>query len=542
MAAPGVILKELARTIHCRDGETVLQAAQRNGINLTTACGGVGTCKTCLVRITNGAASDDAGNHGLTEAQLASGWRKACRFLPAGDCTLHMTPRILAEGAQKRVLVPDFPPLPVDRDITGAAHTRVPDVARPLGIAVDLGTTSLAIFLADLETGETLGLIEAPNAQNRYGADVVSRLAHAIRGDTEREELRKTIVNCLNRNIRELCRFTGCRKEWVVEIVIAGNTAMHHLFAGYPIRDLALAPFTPHVSKALVLDARDLGLDLHADARAYLPAIIAGYVGSDHAAALLGAGLGGDTKTAPVLLVDIGTNTEISLLHGGTLASLSCPSGPALEGGEIDCGMRAVDGAIDSLRITGDSVDFSTIGGAAPAGICGSAVIDIVAALYHSGNADKRGRLIEGHPLIRTVNNRRELVLHKPDDMDDEDITFSQADIRAVQLAKGAIRAGIDMLLSRHGLTESDIAEILVAGAFGRHIRLENAVRIGLLPDIDLSRISQIGNAAGDGGRMMLTSAKARAVSERMVGTADYIELSGSKDFNRHFISRINFD
>jgi len=598
-AGSRVRLQELKRTITCRPGETLLQSAQRLDVELATACGGTGKCKTCLVRICEGDAGDPSADDRLTARQAEEGWRRACLFVPRGDCKVHVPTRALAAGKHKTVLSPDIAPLPVDamirrRNIVfetspddGLAQlTKVlkqahgesgltidPDVRRTagtqlqtagrsldaiirgdtiialrpagqplLGIAVDLGTTTVAAFLCDLETGKTLAAIEGPNPQNRFGADIVSRLAVAIRSDGHQRQLRAVIASGLNRLISELCALAGTDVRGIVDMVIAGNTAMHHLLLGLPIRQLAKAPFVPATSSALAVPARDGDLEICPGGKIYYPAIVAGYVGSDHTAALLGAELAEPNPHETVLLVDIGTNTEISLLHRGNLASASCPSGPALEGGEISCGMRAVDGAVHKVRLCDRRVELETIGGLRPAGLCGSAVLDTLAGLWEHKVINARGRLDKTHPLVRTLNDRRELVLFEPDDIDEEDITFSQEDIRPVQLAKSAIRTGIDLLLEQQGAEEGDLDRIIIAGAFGRHIDIASAIKIGLLPDLPLGRFTQIGNAAGEGARRMLLSASARRQAEAMVEGAQYLELSGHRDFMRRFITRINFE
>jgi uncharacterized 2Fe-2S/4Fe-4S cluster protein (DUF4445 family) len=582
------------QVIDCRPGERFLDAAARAGLAIATACGGEGRCRSCAVRVVSGAVPEPgAGEAGVfSAAQLDMGWRRACRMQPLANTTLHVPRRSLMAGARHLIPGRAFAALPVDAQVR-AVSVRLPvqdplawnyagllkvinnkeirfdtDVlhelgpvlrrnkgqvriflradevigigarnARALGVAVDLGTTSVSAYLINLGTGVTLAAITTANPQARFGGDVVTRLARAIRSEDDRKAMREVIVRGINGLIGDLCANAMTTTDQVVDLVIAGNTAMHHLFAGLPVAQLARVPFTPALTKALDIKARDLGLEVAPGAYVHLPGIIAGYVGADHSAALLASGENlGDDLT---LIVDIGTNTEISLLEGGRILSASCPSGPALEGGQISCGMPAVAGAISAVKITGDAVALTTIGDAPPVGLCGSGVLDVVAQLYLGGAVNAGGRLDKAHPRVTARGGRLEFVLLK--DGVDGQISFSQDDIRAVQLAKAAIRAGIDLLLKTAGRREADIRRILIAGAFGSHIELNSAIITGLLPDLASERFEQIGNAAGQGARLALTSARHRLRAQELARNATHVELAGHGEFMRVFVARMGF-
>jgi uncharacterized 2Fe-2S/4Fe-4S cluster protein (DUF4445 family) len=345
------------------------------------------------------------------------------------------------------------------------------------------------------------------------------------------------VVEGLNELLERLCEEAGTRPEAVAEAVVVGNTAMHHLFLRLPVRQLALAPYVPAVGRALDLKARDAGLRMACGASVHLLPNIAGYVGADHVAMLLATGMAEAEGT--VLALDIGTNTEVCLAHDGGLTTTSVASGPAFEGAHIKHGMRAAEGAIEYLRITegddGYDVITQTIGGAPPVGLCGSGILDALAELYRVGVVGRDGRMARG-PGVREVEGSREFVLVGEAERGGEAaITLTQKDVRELQLAKGAMRAGIQLLLEEEGLAEDAIDRVIIAGAFGSYIDVESAVTIGMLPDLPLDRFDQVGNAAGMGAKLALVSKEKRAEAQRIAGQADYVELSTAPAFKMAF-------
>ena len=274
----------------------------------------------------------------------------------------------------------------------------LPPEARSLGLAVDLGTTKIAAYLIDLETGQTLASRGLMNPQIAYGEDVIARLAFAWREPAGAEKMQGLIVEALNQATGAMCAEGGFDPASIVEAVVVGNTAMHHLFLRLPVEQLARAPYVPAVASALDIKARDLGLKIAPGAYVHLLPNIAGYVGADHVAMLLATEIA--QAEGVVLALDIGTNTEVCLANRGKLTSLSCASGPAFEGAHIKHGMRAANGAIEHLRIAGDQIEYQTIGGAPPAGLCGSGILDALAQLYQAGVVDRNGYMGE-HPRVR---------------------------------------------------------------------------------------------------------------------------------------------
>ena len=301
----------------------------------------------------------------------------------------------------------------------------------------------------------------------------------------------------------ELCETAGVARAHILEAVIVGNTAMHHLLLGLPTRQLARAPFVPALVGDVDIKAREIGLDIAPGAYLHVPPNIAGYVGADHVAMLIATAPEWTGRT--VLALDIGTNTEISLITAaGAITSLSCASGPAFEGYHIKYGTRATGGAIERVQITPDAVRIKTIGNAPPIGICGSGILDAVAQLQLVGVLGTNGAFQAGsHPRLRRAGDHWEFLLAVAEG---REITISQDDVREIQLAKAAIQTGIEVLFRENGVTPSDLDSVIIAGAFGSYIDVANAVAIGMLPDLPVEHFRQVGNAAGAGARRLLLS------------------------------------
>ena len=577
--------------------ETLLQGAWRNGVRIAAVCGGRGLCRSCVVRILDGPAGppSEPDSEFFSAQELAQGWRRACQVFPAGDCCVEISARARALPLRMHVTSEDVcvrpdpavricrvrvPPAPQadDRRLINALNATWPGAAacmdigvqrdlprvlsatatvsvavrggeiiavtaaddKPLaGIAVDVGTTNIGVLLVDLRTGRTLERCGVENPQVARGADIITRIGYANTRPEAAAELRDMIVDAINRAAHSLCRARGLDAGAIVDFVVAGNTAMHHLLAGLPVDRLGRAPFVASAAGPMDVKARDLRLRAAPGAWVHLLPHIAGFVGGDHTSVLLAIGALAEQRT--VIVLDIGTNTEISLLRQGRLSSLSCPSGPAFEGGHIRCGMRSAAGAIEAVRISGGGVHIETIDAATPAGICGSGVLDATAQLYLSGIVDRAGRMNDGHPCVRTRRRRREFVLAADSGAPGHDIVFTQEDVRAVQLAKSAIRSGIAILLEDAGLMEADIDQVVIAGAFGNYLRVSSAVAIGLLPPLARERFAQIGNAALIGAKLALVSTPHRAEAEAITACSRYVELAGSARFSREFMAQLPF-
>lgn len=416
----------------------------------------------------------------------------------------------------------------------------LPPEAAPLGLALDLGTTKIAAYLVNLSSGRTLGSHGLMNPQIAYGEDVIARIALAEQDEGKGALLRRVVVEAINEAASELCARVGAEVSHIVDTVVVGNTAMHHLFLGLPVRQLALAPYVPAVASALDLRARDLGLRLAPGAYVHLLPNIAGYVGADHVAMLLATQV--EEQRGVVLAIDIGTNTEICLANEGVLTSASCASGPAFEGAHIRHGMRAASGAIERLRLAEGSVEYQTIGGGPPVGLCGSGAVDAMAQLFLAGVLDQHGRMHE-HPRVREVDGVREFVLVDEPTFHDggeaesgrRAIVFTQQDVRQLQLAKGAVRTGIELLLAASGRKMEEIGTVIIAGAFGSYIDIANAITVGLLPRLPPERFRQVGNAAGMGAKLALVSRTKRDAARALASRIGYLELATHPLFSTTF-------
>jgi uncharacterized 2Fe-2S/4Fe-4S cluster protein (DUF4445 family) len=411
----------------------------------------------------------------------------------------------------------------------------LPSSSRQLGLAIDLGTTKIAGYLVNLSDGRTLAAKGVMNPQISYGEDIISRINRVIKSPDDGGQLQKLAVEAINELGVDLCAEVSADTQQIVEAVVVGNTTMHHLFLNLPVKQLALSPFVPAVSRALEVKARDLGLGIAPGAYVHLLPNIAGFVGADHVAMLLAT----EAREAeePIVALDIGTNTEISLICKGRITATSCASGPAFEGGHIKYGMRAATGAIERLRITNDVIQYQTIDEAPPIGICGSGILDALAQLYLAKVIDENGRIMNNHPRVRNYKGQREFVLVSKEERGGQPaITITGHDVRELQLAKAAIRSGIQALLDASGCAEDDIKEVIIAGAFGTYIDVASAVAVGMLPPLPLNRFRQAGNAAGMGAKLALISLSKRAEAQAIASKAKYIELASVPSFQRIFV------
>jgi uncharacterized 2Fe-2S/4Fe-4S cluster protein (DUF4445 family) len=586
-----VDFEPIGRRIRIEVGTTLLDAARAAGIQIASLCGGAGLCESCIVRLRAGDLSPLTleEQSAREEGWLGEAERLACQATPMSDLTVEIPPRSLStqqrlqlEG-QVRDITLDPPTRAIDLSIDppslalpeadmmrvqaalqaeGIPNARcefplietlsdrlremnwdvrlilrgeelitvLPRGQAQLGVAIDLGTTKLAVYLVDLETGETRAKAGAMNPQIAYGEDVISRISFANQGQAEREELKRVVATTLNEIVADLCTSVGCNAESIAEAVVVGNTAMHHAFLGLPLHQLGVAPYVPAVSASLQVRAKDLDLNFAPGAYVYLPPNIAGFVGSDHTAMLLATGFGQEHRA--MMSVDIGTNTEISLQVGEKIYSCSCASGPAFEGAHIRDGMRASPGAIERVQASDGGLRWQTVGGQPPVGLCGSGILDALAALRSLGWIDRSGRL-----STESIKDERyqhpegiRLVCAK-DSGHGADIVITREDIHEIQLAQSAIRAGIEVLLERARIKMDTLECLYLAGAFGTYLNLPSAMRLGMLPEIEPKRTQQVGNAAGEGARQLLLSMDKRLEIAGILERVEYIELTTHPGF-----------
>ena len=376
-----------------------------------------------------------------------------------------------------------------------------------LGLAVDIGTTKLAVALVDLQSGTTLCSAGIPNPQISYGEDVISRLNFVVRNKQGSQLMSGLICQAVDQLLGDLLHQAGAERRQVVEACLVGNTAMMHLLLGYPVRQLATAPYVAAASDALDVPADWLGLGMAAGASVHIPASIGGFVGADHVAMVLASDL--DISDRVSVGIDIGTNTEISLRVPGSeiLHAVSCASGPAFEGAHIRDGMRAASGAIEKVRISGEDVLLTTIDQVPAVGICGSGILDTVAELYRNGYLNQKSRFRNNHSGLRAGEGGLEFLLVAADQSGSgRDIVITQKDVNEIVLAKGAIQAGLKVLLEATGTQAEAVQEVIVAGAFGSFLNIHNAIQIGLFPPLPNAQYRQVGNAAALGAKWILIS------------------------------------
>lgn len=419
------------------------------------------------------------------------------------------------------------------------------------GVAVDVGTTTLVATLVDLTSGRQLGVATRLNPQTSFGDDVISRIQHAADSTAGLAELQRAVASAINELIGELASETRVARQQIYDIAVAGNTTMQHLLAGIDPRYLGEVPFVPAMGGGIRAAAADLGLEIHPRGRVYFLPVIGGFVGGDTVAGMLATGLAEADGAA--LLVDIGTNGEIVLAHRGKLLAAATAAGPAFEGARILHGMRAANGAIEKV-VVDERLHANVIGGVPPVGLCGSALIDVAAELLRQGLLSPEGRLAVRDQLPPDLlpDLRRRITQHDGHpafllaDADDSAsrraILLTQRDIRQLQLASGAIRAGIVLLLRRAGLGPSDLEAVLIAGGFGNFIRRKNAQRIGLLPpDVPRHRIRYQGNTSLAGARLALLSVEARREADDLARRAEHIDLSTDHGFQWAFADAMIF-
>jgi len=528
----------------------LFEAAGLAGIVLASACGQKGVCGKCAVAIETGpgvvcskcgAVPDGAAGERCEKCGRplkVSGFRSrqvlACQYEVQSDLTVtvpdsarYFEARILTRGVEAQSgIEPD-----VYKKYDPGAK-----VGELFGLAVDVGTTTVVADLVDLVAGTCVATAATLNPQAKYGDDVVNRISYATT-EEGRKELQQLIIGCVNELIEKLCREGGINYRQILELCAVGNTTMNHLLLGLPIEQLGQAPYKAYRLEAADVAPTELGLKINADGNVHTVENIAGFVGSDTVAAALATNIA--EAESGTLLVDVGTNGEIVLAAAGELYAASCAAGPAFEGARIEQGSRAVAGAIEAVVVNGDDndIDLDVIGAGPPQSICGSGLIDAVAVMRELGVLDRTGRIVEPAELpdgtserIRSRLARKGsepafILSHRPL------VVLTQQDIRQTQLAKAAIRTGIELLQQKVGVADNNIEQVLLAGAFGNYIKRESALAIGLLPAVEPEKIQFVGNAALVGVRLTLLSRKAREAAGKLAQRIKYIELAKQAHF-----------
>ena len=571
-------------------GTTVFDAASWNGVAIDSTCGGHGTCKKCKVKVVAGEAPvSSVDPRAFSVEELRNGWRLACRATAQEDLTVEVPPLqtrpkaalagvgrhvILRPAVQKRYLELSEPtledqtsdlerllaamddvelrvPLDVVRDLgrtlRGAdwkvTAVFVDDVltavepgdttARRFAIAFDLGTTTVVATLLDLETGQPCAVRSILNAQQPFGADVISRISATMLDPDALALLRERAHETLRQLVDEVCEEGEVAPDEVYEVVVTGNVTMIQLALGIDPEPLSMAPFTIAARRLPEARASDFGLRVHERAPAVLFPALGAYVGPDIVAGILATGLTLDRRVR--LFVDVGTNSEIVLGSSAGALATAAPAGPAFEAAQIRCGMRAADGAIEGVRIRDGEVELTVIGDGEPVGLCGSGLVDAVAELVGARILDHSGRFVLGSS-DRLDRIGEENVFRLTDD-----VFLSQRDVRELQFAKASIATGWTILCRDLGIDPGEIAQVLLGGSFGSYLTPASAVRIGLVPALPLPRIVAAGNVAGEGAKIAALSVTERAAAHAVLDEVRYVELSGRADFNDLFIDQLAF-
>jgi len=372
--------------------------------------------------------------------------------------------------------------------------------------------------------------------------DVMTRITYAVTDPEGDEKLAGIVAEKIDYLIGELTESSGLESSKITSLCIVGNTAMHHLLLRADVKSLGVAPYEPTIRGAVIRTGESIGLRRVANANAYLPPNIAGFVGGDTVGFILSQRL--DMTEDVVLGIDIGTNGEIVLSNRGELSCCSAAAGSAFEGANILNGMRGKTGAIEyiSIKNPNEPPEITVIGDEVPQGLCGSGIVDVTAEMILAGILDSGGRLHDiSERVLETETGLQYLITNNDESGAERDIVFTQKDVRQVQLAKGAIHAGGTILLNEAGLSSMDIDTVLLAGAFGSYIRPESALTIGLFPKVDSNRIVQVGNAAGEGAKTLLLSHQSREFVEQLVPKVNYLELANHADFQSIFLDSLKF-
>jgi uncharacterized 2Fe-2S/4Fe-4S cluster protein (DUF4445 family) len=458
---------------------------------------------------------------------LTAGIRLACQAEPLSDVKLDIPPESLT-APQRLQLEGEETQLELHPAILSPGA---------YGLAVDIGTTKLAAYLVNLGNGKTVARTGEINPQIAFGEDVISRITYAGHEVGGAKKLQTILVDRLNNMVTGMCTESHVSINSILDAVLVGNTVMHHLLAGLPVEQLGHAPFTPAETGPLHIPAKNLGLILGPGAKIYLPPVIAGYIGADHIAMLLATDVWKSSHN--VIALDVGTNTEISLVSNGKIICCSCASGPAFEGAHIHEGMRAAPGAIERAKWSDGKILWQTIGNQPPVGICGSGILNVVAALLN-------GRLIRSTGAFQIdstpIHGTGFVLVPAAQTGLGRDLMVTRKDVHEIQLAKSAIRTATEILLRESGLTPPALDAFIVSGAFGTYLDLTSAIRIGMFPPLPLEKFRQVGNAAGVGARQMLISMQKRRDAEKLAHRLAYLELATRKGFMELFVSELSFN
>lgn len=584
-----ITFEPIGRTLECGE-ETVLEIARSSNLGIRSDCGGRGICGKCKVILIRGKLGEltDQERKILNPEEIEKNYRLACQSKVLADSVVFIPkesrmearkveestidPEIELNAAVKKIGV--FLDPPTLKDVRGDLERlkekignieislsllrELPILLREngwkinailwknriisiegkngavYGLAIDIGSSKLVCHLVDLESGKTVAKAYAENPQVAYGEDIVSRITYA-RNEEDLKRLQSAVLEALNKLIEDVCNLAKTSSDRIFEAIVVGNSVMHHLFFGITPKFIGVSPFTPAVTSGISYPAREVGLRMNPEGFVTSLPLIAGFIGADATANLLITKIYRSEEVS--MLIDIGTNTEIILGNRDRLLACSTPSGPAFEGAHIAYGMKAVSGAIDEIEIRGDEVFYKTIDDLKPKGICGSGMIDLVAELFKNGIINKNGKFTKENGRMIRDRVPKFVVVPAEETEFEKPITVSERDINEFLLAKAAIKAGWTILSAKFGVKPEEIQKIYLAGSFGRHVDLENARTIGLLPPN--GEIIFAGDSAVSGAKMALKSLKEREEIESVARKVEYVELSVEREFQRTYLRSI---
>ncbi|MGE5416295.1 MAG: ASKHA domain-containing protein [Acidobacteriota bacterium] len=576
-------------------GQTLWDAIQSSGLWPTGDCGGRGICGKCKVKAAGKLSPTEDQDHLLPE-ELAAGFRLACRCQVFGEAEVFLPDTKISTSKLGMLMFETYPGLlptvnfinasipRYDKDVPVSLLERIQRVLKNqkielspanlnllhdldkgdginitagtlddaivrifprhstslFGLAVDIGTTSLACVVVDLISGKLSGLYEKPNAQITVGRDILSRVSFAGESPEKLKTLNKLVINDINDILADIKKDLAIDQEDVLEMTVVGNPVMLHLFLGLDPRGLGTAPYTGLFRSAVAVRSETLGLAINPAGRVYVLPQIAGFLGADIVGCLLADDI---DRPGTSLLIDIGTNGEMALRSARDIAACSVAAGSAFEGAGITSGMVARNGAIDRVWLNEGEIKYSVLGNTKPIGICGSGLVDLLSVLLEIGVLDETGLIIpERFPgkYRQSKNGLELLIINEEDSANGMPVVFNQGDVRELQLAKGAVRAGVEILLREEKLQVEDVQEVLLAGAFGNHLNPQSLVKIGMLPAFDPNIVKNFGNAAVRGAVMALISVPERERASELAGRVRAIELANRDDFSQLYIESMN--
>ncbi len=506
-------------------------------VRVPTSCARSGECHECIVEVKRGL---DALSPPTPEEEfLRDNYRLACQATVAGPdadvefAVLRRQPRILTSSVKRDV---KLDPLAVRRgDDVYLGDERVDSYKGEIyGLAIDAGTTTVVLNLVDLETGETISTASFENPQRFGGSDIMHRISYEA--GPYQGELRQVMLSSINFEIGDMSRRLRFHRRRIYDVVLVGNTTMRDIVFGVDVQSVGEKPYKSltqlamergeRETTAINVTAKDLGLRVFPQANVYSGPLISCHVGADVSAGLLAVGM--DEQDDVVMLIDVGTNTEVVMGNRHRMMAASCPAGPAFEGGEITYGMPGYDGAVESVRIDDGKITYHTIGGREPQGICGSGLVDLLAELRRTEIMSQLGVFSDDSDRFYFAEDRG--------------MSVSRADLSALAQAKSANYCGQRIVLRRYGASAGEISRLYLAGGFANYVNVGNAVRIGFIADVPAEKVVKVGNAALEGATIMLLSGPMRQVVEKMAGEIEHVELETTPDFFDIFVEGCMFD